>query len=110
MTFYRRQLKQTATYWSPGTRDSFGNITFGAPVAIPCRWEDKSEQFMSRGTEEIISSSIVFINQDVVEGGYMFLGTSAAADPEGVEGAVVIQKFEKIPDIRGRNFVRKAIL
>jgi len=72
----------------------FGDITYGTPASVICRWEEKSEKFMNPdGGEEFISSSIVWLDQDVDEGGFLFLGTSVVADPETVDGARSIQRF-----------------
>ncbi len=77
---------------------------------ISVRWEEKSERFVSQSGAELVSSAIVFLNQDVVEGGYLFLGTSVVATPKSVDAAFPIKKFESQTDLRGRLTVRKAIL
>lgn len=105
-----RHLKQTATYWEFDSLNNFGQATFKSPVTIDCRWEDKVVLFYDRHGKEKTSESVVFLGQDVVVGGYLFLGTSVAADPKTVIGAREIAAFHKIPNIRGTKYTRKALL
>ena len=110
--FYSRFLNQTATYWSFSTRTTggFAKRVFDAPVAISVRWEDTNELFMNARGEEQVSMSIVMIDQDVQEGGYLFLGTSVATDPRAVTDARIIKKFDKTPDIKANKFQRTVFL
>jgi hypothetical protein len=105
-----RMLKQTVTYWSPGVKDEFGDITWGTPVTMNARWEDKIIVFFDAEGEEQHSRSIVYTVTDVANGGWMFLGTSAAADPKTVTGADRIRQVMESPDYKGRVTVWKIIL
>jgi len=53
---------------------------------------------------------MVWFNEDVLMGGFLFLGTSVVADPKAVSGAFPIRKFQKVPGVRARITERKAIL
>ena len=111
MSWYSRTLRQTATYWAPASVSGvYQTPTWTVPVAISVRWEEKSERFVDRGGAELMSSATVWLNQDVVEGGYLFLGTSVIASPKSVDGAFPIKKFDSQTDIKGRLTVRKALL
>jgi hypothetical protein len=93
-------LNQTATYWAPsGSTDLYGKPTPSAPVQIPCRWEERSSQVISKKGEEIISKARVFMLQDVSLDGYLYLGASAQADPNNQSGVYEIQAMSRTPDL-----------
>jgi len=122
--FMVRTCKQTAVYWAAPVADGWGGYTHDDPVEISCRWQEKTELISMRGGgkkgEELVSNAQIYVTQDVVEEGYLFLGdlddladlsSSADDDPEGIDGAYKIIKFEKIPMVGKTNqFVRKAYL
>jgi hypothetical protein len=110
MNWYSKMLKQTATYWPPSVKDDFGNDSYGSPQSIPCRWEDVQEMFVNSKGEEKRSQANVFVNQDLLNGGYLYLGASATVDPRTVAGVFLIEKFEKIPSVNADMFERKAWL
>jgi len=103
-----RHLKQTATLWSAGATDVYGNPTFSAPVAVPCRWEDKQTKALDFQGNEIISNSIVYVDRDYAMGDYLLLGVSVAATPPAT--AKEVRNFSKIPNLKATEFVRKVIL
>jgi hypothetical protein len=65
---------------------------------------------------------LVFVNQDIDEEGYLYLGTldelydsaesSAGAidDPKQIEGTYIIKRFQKTPSLDGTSYLRKAYL
>jgi len=123
-SFMIRTCKQTAVYWGAPISDGYGGLTHNDPVEISCRWQEKTEVINTLGGgkkgEELVSNAQVFTTQDVVEEGYLFLGdlddlgdvtSNADNDPEGVDGAYKIIKFEKSIAAGSINqFVRKAYL
>ena len=110
MSFITRRLNQTATYWSVSGTDSSGDPSFTTPVSIKVRWEQRTVVFTRPNGEEAASSSIVFVKQDMVEGDFLFLGTSTVADPTSVAAAKEIQGWSKIPQLVGGEFERRAFL
>lgn len=123
-SFMARTCRQTAVYWAAPEDDGYGGLIFESPypIEIDCRWEEKTEVIARFGEgrkgEEFISSAQVFVTEDVIEEqGYLYLGdlddldSIEEANPETIDGAYRIQKFEKIPAIRSATeFVRKAYL
>jgi len=101
---------QDATYWASPVPNGFGGHTFAAPVQIKVRWEDKTEEFLTALGEPVFSQSVLYIDQDIDIGGYMFLGTSLTADPTTVEGAFPVKRFAKTPSLRNAEYERKAWL
>ena len=116
MGWITKYHKQTCVYWGSPTNDGWGGRTYGDPVELSCRWEDKQEKFVNAQGEEHISRSIVYLGQDVVVNGYLYLGTltdlssAQEGDPEAVTGAYLIQAFGKIPNIKGTDYERTAWL
>lgn len=110
MSFYKRYLKDSVTYWKPSTRDSYGKITYVSGEVIDARWEDKRERFLSPRGEELVARAVVHVNQDLLEGGFLFLGESTQASPKDQNKAYMIRAFEKDKDLRGVITVRKALL
>ena len=110
MSWITDMLNQTITYWSPGTINNYGDLTFVAPVTINGRWENRVELVTDSKGREFTSRAHAYLFSDVENEGYLFLGTSTGADPRAVEGAYLIRFFSKIPDIDAIDFERKAFV
>lgn len=110
-----RNMNQDVTHWV-ATRDGFGAFTWGAPVALRGRWEDKRMQFRDPSGDEKQSQAIVYFDGsltvvaavDIKD--YLFLGTSAGVDPTTVDGAYPVKQFEDIPDLRALRKLRRVFL
>ncbi len=110
MSWVDRNLKQAVTYWPPSTADAYGRSTYGPPVKIRGRWEDKVELFIDAQGREDRSEAVVYVSRDVVNGGYLYLGVSTNADPTVVAGAKEIRQTGKSPTLKANSFARKAML
>lgn len=110
--FFTRHLKQTATLWELDGIDVDGDPSFasGCPRQISCRWEKRNEIFYSSNGEERQSKAVVMVAEDIDEGSYLYLGTSAAESPVGLYGAFIVRGFNKIPDLSGEEFERSVYL
>ena len=107
---YVRHFHQQITFW-PTSESSYTGFTFGDPVVLLGRWEDKAEMFRSPGGEEFVSKSIAYLPQDVEIGDYLALGNlSSVVDPTTVAEAFRVRLFSKIPDLRNICIDRKAVL
>lgn len=117
----QRICVQTAVYWGAPEDDGYGGKDFDSvPIEIACRWERRTKVISDAKGEEFVSNTQVIVTQDLEEQGYLFLGdlddladlsSSAEDDPETIDGAYSIKKFEKIPSLASTNeFVRKAYL
>lgn len=80
MTIYTRNMNQDATYYPPTGQDGFSDLSFGAGVAIKCRWQDKAEMFRDTQSREVVSSSVVYPAYDCAVGGKIGLGTATVDD------------------------------
>lgn len=105
--------RQYAVYWEAGPDNEFARPTFKEPVEVRCRWDDVTEAFINRQGNQTISSAIVLVDRDMVEGSFLWLGKLEeleSLEHTGNERAMVIQKFERIPDIKAKNFIYTAYL
>lgn len=103
-------LKETVTYWAPSGYDARGNSGFSSPVTLDGRWEERTQIYTNRQGEEVRSRAVVFVSVDVALGGYLYLGTSAEANPFNQSDAYEIKDFKKIPNLPANKFVRQAML
>lgn len=116
-SFIRKISVQTAVYWSGRVPDGYGGYTFQTGVEIPVRWESKTENIINRLGNNVVSRAKVFVNQDIDNEGYLYLGkltdltTEQKIDPLQVPTAYPIQTVEKIPMIKSNKiFVKFAYL
>jgi hypothetical protein len=112
-----RTVTQTAVYWGNPQPDGYGGETFDDPIEIDCRWEDATELNRSDVIREFITKAIVYVTQDLDVNGWLYLGSltdsgldSNPDNPREVDGAYIIGRFDKIPNIRGTEYVRKAYI
>lgn len=113
---FTNALKQTAVYWGAPVSDGQGGRTFADAVELDVRWEERHDLFIDPQGQEKQSSAVVFVDQDVDIGGYLFLGdlddlgSAEEDDPMIVSGAYEIRQFDKTPDLKGTSFLRRAWL
>lgn len=107
-------LRQTAVYWAPDLPTEFGDPTYGTPCEISCRWEDRCEEFRDTEREIRMSNAVVYVGQDVEEGGMLLLGTLSMdvdqSDPKNNEGAFEVQRFDRLPNLKNTETLRTAYL
>lgn len=107
------ELNQTAVYWERGAPDGYGGYAWEDPVEIECRWEDANELFLDASGEQRVCNAKVFLGQDVKTGDFLYLGdyddiTSASGSPASMEQAFEVRRFDKVPDLAGTEFLRRA--
>ena len=110
MTFPNDNFPQIATYWAMTGPDGHGWFTFSSPVQIDVRWIDKQDQILDKDGKEIISDAVVYMEEDLVISGFLYLGTSAQADPKNQSGSAEIKRIKKTPSLDGSVFRRKVWL
>ena len=109
-----RKLNQTAIYWSSPVPDGYGGYTYGTPVDIAVRWEDKQELFIDLQAKERISNAIIYKETALDLNGYLYLGTIASLDsgtdltnPEILLGAFPILKVDVTVNIKATDTLVK---
>ena len=115
MSLISRMRRQDAVYWPPQQAGRYGLAGLGQPVAVRCRWDDVHEQYVTTTGTTTISNAKVYVDQDMLPGGYLWLGLLAdlpdsPTDPRQLPGAYEIQKLEKIGNLRATEFLRIAML
>lgn len=105
---YTRHMRQTATYWPPGVNDGYGGLTYGAPEARACRWQNKAVLFRDAQGREVMSESIVYVAEAVEMAGKLLLGVSTADEPP--EAAKEIRQLDRSPDLRNARELHKVYL
>lgn len=114
MSIITRMLKQTGVYWPFDAVDDFGQPTYGAAVEISVRWEDSNQEFIDSEGETQISSALVYVSQDVVVKGRLYLGVLADVGSSGLPSTVnptwEIRKYDKLPNLRATEFLRSVFL
>jgi len=110
MTWTTENLRESITYWAPGAVDNFGDPSFASPVLIKAKWEDRAELFIDNEGREQRSKSVVFVDTDLITGGFLFRGSSTGRDPLVVTGAFMIKDLRKISDFETTVHERRAML
>jgi hypothetical protein len=110
MGYPNRLLHDVITYWPPLAESKFGVPAVGAPTLLQGRWEERNERVRKPNGDEIVSTAVVFVDQDVFNGGHLYNG-DASMDPDPHSaGALEIQAFVSVPDIRSVTKERRAYL
>lgn len=115
--FIQRICVQTAVYWGNPVPDGYGGTDYDDPVEIACRWDETINVITASNGKEVVSKASILVTQNIDEEGYLYLGTlddldsDALDEPETVDGAWKIQRFDKTPMImKTDEFVRTAYL
>lgn len=116
MSLISRVRKQTAVYWSQGSRgvDVHGRPKLLGPVEISCRWDDVSKEFLAADGTRQMSNSEVLVDRRMKVGDYLFLGTltdlTNASVPKENKGAFEIRRFDDTPNLRNTENLYTAYL
>lgn len=114
MRIIKTCLKQKAVYWAPAGPGEDHQQTYTAPVELKVRWVDVSAEFVDYTGIKAMSQAQVMTEKDVVIEGVLWLGRfvnlTSPSDPFANAGAFEIRRFDKIPTLNGKQFVRKATL
>lgn len=103
-----RNLRQDAIYWPPNAPDGFGTVTFGAPVAIKCRWENKKTLFRDAQGREVMSEAIVYTDRIVEIQGFLALDGALTDNPKEV--GLEIRQYGQTVSLRARKRLNKVWL
>lgn len=93
-------LNQVCTYWAPGGYDLYGNPSVAAPVALACRWQDKTDLIRTPDGREVVSASVVYPEYALTVQGWAALGDQTATpDPQTLPGAYQVLNVGQSPDL-----------
>ncbi len=116
MRIITKMLKQVAVYWQLSSLefDNYGQPIPTSPVEIKVRWEDVGEQFLDEKGTMQLSRAKVFVDRDVEVGGVLMLGGLESYtdedNPKENENAWEIRRFEKLPTLSAKQFLRTVYL
>lgn len=113
--------RQRAVYWAPTTSpdgdvqyNEQGRIKYEAGVEIRCRWEPSNEQFIAADGSTRLGSAKVYVDRDVLVGGFLRLGALATVDflndPLENDSVLEIRRFDKTPNLRVTEYLRTCML
>ena len=106
--FTKKWLNQDLVYWEFKSNDGEGGFEFEDPVPLKGRYEKKTEQVMTSGGEEKVSRARVFVDQELLEGSYIYVGTlqddaiGLDQSPEKTLGSMRVLASDVIPSWNGR--------
>lgn len=113
MSLIKKMRKQWATWWTVGPVDEFGVKSFGEPVTIKCRWEDRAGEFVDARGFAINSNATVYVDRPMKIGDKLKLGaadSNTAPNPLEDREAFEIQAFEAVPNLKAKEFLYTAHL
>lgn len=113
MSLITKMLKQKAIWWKAGAKDRFGNVTFDDPVEIDCRWEETGKEYLNAKGETAVSDAVVYVDRDISTGDFLCLGeldSNPVSHPLDKAGAESVKRFDKLPNLKVKEFLRTAYL
>lgn len=113
MSLVTKVCKQDAIRWPLLGKDRYGKSMFGVPVAIKVRWEDIAEEQISADGTKFVTRSKALCLVDMTPGDYLqleLLDSNTNTNPLTTAGAYPIKSFAKIPNKKGKPFVRWAYM
>jgi hypothetical protein len=105
-------MRQKAVWWAVAGVDDFGQPEFADPVQVDCRWTQKLKTVLDSQGNEVLANSEVMVDRDMAPGDFLREGVQESDDTNGplAVGAHEIISWEKIPDLKAQEYVRKAYL
>jgi len=117
MRLITKMLKQWAVYWSLSSTevDAYGQPTYGTYVEIRCRWQAHNEEVLNEQGVLKTSKAKVYVASDVDVGGVLWQGRlvdvpTSTTEPKKNADAFEIIRFDKMPDLKCKQFLRTAYL
>ena len=112
MRLIKKMRKQDAVYWHPIGQNQFGEYDYDLPVQIKCRWEDEVVTSIDVSGREVIFYYTIYVDRDVAQDGMLLLGKledlTVPLPPHST--AKKVRRFEKLPDLRVKDYLRTAFL
>lgn len=121
MSIITKMLISTAVYWPLKSNESgqidyddYGQPQYASPSEVSCRWEERSVEFIDAHGTIQISQAVVFVDTDLVVAGVLLhdvlVNVSDLTAPKKNNGAWEIKRFDKVPNLKGTEFLRTAYL
>jgi hypothetical protein len=108
-----RNLVMTLVWWQKTGKAGFGKPIVLDPIEIYGRWVEKQGKIISQG-EEVVTSAEVLVDRDMAIGDWLWKGSlsalSSSEETIPFSFAKEVVSFDKTPDIKGINYVRKVLV
>lgn len=95
MSWYDRALRETVTYWAPGSPDGYGGTSYDAPTTLAALLERRTETDYDGEGGEHRSDSVAYLKTDVERGGYL-----APGDQTGTSDPTTLHDAFEITEVR----------
>jgi hypothetical protein len=105
-----RHLDTSATLWTVTGKTNAGDPIFAVPTSISVRWEEFDAVRTYEHGQMVDIKHVVYVDQAVARGSWLFEGTSVEADPRDVDGAYEVRSSSAIPNVRHTETVWKCLL
>lgn len=120
MSLIKRMRKQRAMYFASTGQDRFGKMKYADPVEIRCRWEERSQEYVTDAGQEKLSNAVVYVDRRMKEGELLWQGTAEEfaalkwdklkTPAENIDDVFPIQQFQRLPNLKAKEFLLTAIL
>ena len=108
---FAEMMPQSLTYWPPGSPDGYGQVAFGSPVLVACRWQEDQKLFRDANGQEVMSEAVVYSETELALHGYVALGDQTSqADPRVLAEAREVRQVGASRSLDASEVLRKAWL
>ncbi len=105
---------QRAVCWKLTGVNPDGVPVFGTARELKVRWEHVNIAYTDADGQQLLSSSRVFLGEDIREGDLLWEGKLTdvpdPTNPLNNEKVFVVGSFSKIPNLRATDYLREALL
>lgn len=106
--------RQDAVYFPRMGVDAHGKPTWGIPVEITCRWEQRTEEVIDKDGVRNTSQAHVYTSQGLAVGGFLVPGTLATlpnpTDPTKNTNGGKVLLSTTLPNLRATEFLYEAYI
>lgn len=119
MSIITRMRRERAVYWAQIAPNDYGEMAYGEPVEISCRWDEEQREFIRADNTKQLSRAVVYVDRDMKPGDFLRFGTlediedsSGSVDsvPRNYAQAWEVLGWERMPNLRATEFLRIAYL
>lgn len=121
MSIIKRMRKQWAMYFPIERIDRYGKpVHSKEPIEIKCRWDEVSEEFVNEQGQTVLSAAKVYPDRILEKGGLLWQGTAVefalvpwnknTTPPSDLDDVYPIRQFQRIPNLKAKEFLLIAVL
>jgi hypothetical protein len=116
MSIITRAQREYLTYWpvidEPGNANRYGELAYGVPVEIKCRWDDRVQEIL-KDDQTMVLSRVELITAVRLKPGDIVMRIRLSevpyqANPKDNVGAYEVLKVSETPDLRYKKTLYEA--